>query len=252
MGYGVSEVSRLSGVTVRTLHHYDRIGLLRPRRRNRSGYRDYDDTDLDRLQRILSYRELGFGLDEIAGLLGSADPVRQLGHQRELVQRRIDHLQRMLTMIDKTMEAITMGIRLTPEERFEVFGEHDPAQYADEVRQRWGDTDTFRQSQERTSRYTKQDWAAMKAEGVDVERRLAEALAAGLPADGQEAMDSAEAHRQHISRWFYDCPTDMHRGLADMYLADPRFTRHYEDVAPGLAQYVHDAIHANADRSTSG
>ncbi len=139
-----------------------------------------------------------------------------------------------------------MGIELDPQELREVFGDEDPTQHADEARERWGDTDAWTQSQARTSAYDKQDWLQVKAEGEDLERRFAASLAAGLPADGPEAQDLAEEHRQHISRRFYDCSLEMHTALADMYVSDERFTAHYEAVAPGLAQYVSDAVHANA------
>lgn len=141
-----------------------------------------------------------------------------------------------------------MGIQLTPEEMVEVFGEHDPTQYDAEVEQRWGDTVAYRESRRRTSRYTKADWLACKAEGGAAVQAMLDAMQAGLPSASPEAMAGAEAHRLHIDRWFYPCGYQMQTGLADMYVADPRFTAHYDDLAPGLAQYVHDAIHANAAR----
>ena len=121
--------------------------------------------------------------------------------------------------------------------------------YADEARERWGDTEAYRQSAQRTARYTEQDWAEIKAEGAALNERLAAALAGDVAADSPAAMDLAEEHRQQIHRRFYDCGYDMHRGLADMYVADPRFTATYDAVRPGLAQYLRDAIHANADRA---
>ncbi len=141
-----------------------------------------------------------------------------------------------------------MGISLTPEERFEVFGEHDPEQYEAEVQERWGDTDAYAQSKRRTAAYSKEDWLRIKAEGEAVERRFAEALQAGVPADSPQAMDIAEEHRQQITRNFYDCPPEMHAGLGRMYVEDERFTAHYEQWAPGLAQYVSTAVQANAAR----
>ncbi|HEX6916841.1 MAG TPA: TipAS antibiotic-recognition domain-containing protein, partial [Phycicoccus sp.] len=95
-------------------------------------------------------------------------------------------------------------------------------------------------------------WEEVRAEMEAVTSALAAAMKAGEPATSEVAMDAAEAHREHIHRRFYDLDHSFHRGLADMYLADPRFTKTYEDIAPGLAQYVHDAIHANADRHTGG
>ena len=250
MHYTVGDVARYAGVSVRTLHHYDEVGLLAPRGRTAAGYRLYEQADLERLQQILCYRELGLGLDEIAEILDDprADPVDHLRRQHELLTDRLQQLAAMAAAVKKTMEARKMGISLNPEEMFEVFGDHDPSQYAEEVEQRWGDTDAYKQSQRRTSSYTKDDWVKIKAEGEAATLRLAEAMASGAAPDSPEAMEGAEAHRAQIDRWFYDLSYDMHRGLADMYIADPRFTATYEAVAPGLAQYIRDAIHANADR----
>ena len=111
-----------------------------------------------------------------------------------------------------------------------------------------GETDTWSQSNRRTSAYSKEDWLRIKAEGEDVEARFAAALRDGFPADSEQAMDIAEEHRQQISRNFYDCPPEMHAGLGRMYVEDERFTAHYENRAPGLAQYVSMAIQANAAR----
>jgi MerR family transcriptional regulator, thiopeptide resistance regulator len=249
----VGRVAALAGVTVRTLHHYDRIGLLSPSARTAAGYRRYTPSDLDRLHQVLVYRELGFPLEEIATLLDDpgADRAAHLRRQLALLRDRLGRTEAMVAAVEKEMEAYTMGIRLTPEERFEVFGEHDPARYDAEAEQRWGDTDAYRQSQRRTASYTKDDWLRIKAEGADVERRFAEALRAGVPADSEQAMDLAEEHRQQISRNFYDCPPEMHAGLGRMYVEDERFTAHYEQIAPGLAQYVSTAVQANAARHAS-
>jgi len=100
----------------------------------------------------------------------------------------------------------------------------------------------------RAAGYGKDDWVRIKAEADENVLAFAAALRAGQPAGGPDATDLAERHRQHISRYFYDCGYAMHRGLADMYVTDPRFTASYDGVEPGLARYVHDAILANADR----
>src|SRR5215470_4676620 len=227
----IGEVARLAGITVRTLHHYDEVGLLRPSGRSRAGYRSYDAADIARLQRVLAYRELGFSLEEIGALLdGDADPLEHLRRQRDLISLRIERLQRVLATLDRTMEAHTMGFRLTPEEMLEVFGEHDPAEHHEEAEQRWGDTDAWRESQSRVGSYGKEDWLRVKAESEEINARLVAALTSGLPAGSDEAMDAAEAHRRHISTWFYECSPQMHVGLAGMYVADPRFTATYEAV----------------------
>jgi len=248
-GYTVGEVARLAGVTVRALHHYDEIGLLVPGHRTAAGYRRYFDEDLDRLRRILFYRELGLGLDEIADILADGDATAHLQRQRELLQARIDRLQRMLAAVERELEANTLGIELTQQEKFELFGDFDPDDYEAEAEQRWGRTDAYRQSRQRMSRYTKQDWQRFLAEQQDIHERFAQALRSGLPADGEHAMGLAEQHRQHITRWCYDCDYGIHRGLGEMYVSDERFTAVYEDIEPGLAEYVRTAIEANARRA---
>jgi DNA-binding transcriptional MerR regulator len=247
----VGQVAERSGVTVRTLHHYDEIGLLCPSRRSASGYRLYTEADLVRLRHVVVYRRLGFPLEEVAVLLDDpdADVAAHLRRQRAAVTSRLDELTELVTAIDRALEAEVSGIRLTPEEQRELFGDDFTEEYQSEARERWGDTEAWRQSQQRTSRYTKADWQTIKAEADEINRRFVEALRAGEPAEGGRAVATAEAHRQHISRWFYDCPRGMHACIADMYVSDPRFTKTYEDIAPGLAQYVRDAVHANAAHS---
>ena len=223
----VGEVARLAAVTVRTLHHYDQIGLLPPSGRASNGYRTYTAVDLARLQRVLSWRELGFDLEQVAQLVatdGAPDTVaEQLRRQHALLTERIERLQAVAATVHKTMEAHQMGIRLTPEEMLEVFGENDPTEHAAEAEQRWGGTDPYTESQGRTASYTKDDWLRIKAEGEAVNEALAAAMRAGRPADSVEAAAAATAHRDHISRWFYEVTPEVHQGLAEMYVADPRF-----------------------------
>lgn len=249
MSYSVGRVADLAGVTVRTLHHYGRIGLLEPEDRSGAGYRLYSDADLDRLQHILFYRELGFSLDEISSILtdSGATTGAHLRKQHRLLNQRIDRLRTMIAAVEKEMEAHTMGIQLTPEEKFEIFGQNYSENYETEAQERWGETDAWKQSESRTATFSKQDWVRVKEQGDDLNRRLGAAKSAGVAPDSVEAMDLAEEHHGSIEV-FYDCPYAMHRGLGDMYLADQRFTRTYEDVTPGLAQWLRDAIHANADR----
>ena len=250
MGFTVGQVAELTGVTIRTLHHYGQIGLLEPQERTGAGYRQYSDADLQRLRHILFYRELGFPLDEIATILDdpAADAAAHLRRQRQLLTTRIERLQYMVAAVDKEMEALTMGVQLTPEEQFEIFGPNYSPDYETEAQQRWGDTPQWAQSQQRTGSFDKQRWVEIKQEMDDLNQRLAQAMRSGAAPDSPAAMDLAEEHRRSIET-FYDCPSQMHRGLGDMYVADERFTRTYDEVAPGLAGWLRDAIHANADRA---
>ena len=244
--------ARLAGVSVRTLHHYHRVGLLSPGGRSPAGYRLYSLADLKRLQQILFYRALGFPLAEIGRILAAPgqDADVHLRRQHRLLREQIRRRRDMLAAIEKEMEARQMGIALTPEEQFEVFGTGKVSgEWAQEAEQRWSDTDAWRQSQRDTAAYSKQDWIGIRDEGSAISQEFLAAMTAGEPASGPRATGIAERHRQHISHWFYECGHGMHTGLAGLYLADQRFGKNYEDLAPGLAQYVHDAIVANARRA---
>lgn len=244
-GYPVGEVARLAHVSIRTLHHYESVGLLRPSGRTPAGHRRYSSDDLARLREILFYRELDFGLDEIAAML--ADPAAgtddRLRAQHRLLRQRKARHEHLLAALEKEMEARTMGISLTPEEQFEIFGRTELGdEWAEEAEQRWGDTEAWAQSQRRTAAYTKDDWIEIKREDEANLRAFADAMRDGTPATDPQVAALAAAHRAHITKWFYECSPEMHRGLAEMYIADGRFRRTYDDVASGLAQYVHDAI----------
>jgi DNA-binding transcriptional MerR regulator len=243
-GWTVGDVARLSGVSVRALRHYDEIGLLRPSR-TAAGYRCYGEGDLQRLRQILFYRELDFGLEEIAAMLADPDTTtdEHLRRQHRLVRERCARYADVLAALEKEMEARKMGISLTPDEQFEIFGtDKVGGEWADEAEQRWGDTDAWRESQRRTAAYTKDDWIRLKAESDRGLQEFAAAMRSGLPAASPEAVNLARQHRAFLTRWFYDCSPAMHRGLAEMYVADDRFRRTFDEVEPGLAQYVHDAI----------
>jgi DNA-binding transcriptional MerR regulator len=250
--YTVGEVAELSGVSVRTLHHYHEIGLLAPTVRSPAGYRLYSPEDLRRLRQILLYRELDFRLEEIADMLASPDSGTDdhLRRQHSLLRARQDRTARLIGAIETEMEARKMGISLTPEEQLEIFGTDKLEEHAAEAEQRWGNTEAWQQSRRRTAAYTKEDWIAIKAEADANIEGFAAAIRAGEPSDGAVAMDLAEAHRRHLIRWFNDCGYDTHRGLAELYISDPRYMASYDEIEPGFSQYVHDAVMANADRNS--
>jgi DNA-binding transcriptional MerR regulator len=247
----VKQLAEITGVSVRTLHHYDEIGLLVPAERTRAGYRRYGPGDVERLFRILIYRELGFDLTRIREILDNPDAqaLDLLRRQRMLLTERIGRLQRMLKGVEAIMDSRQEGYNLTPDEMREVFGSFDPTEHAAEAEARWGDTDAYRQSKARTARYGRDDWLRIQAEAAEISGDMAAAMRESAGSTSPRAMDVAERHRRHISEWFYDCGYDIHRGLADMYVADPRFMAHFEEVEPGLAAYFRDAIVANAERA---
>ena len=249
-GYTVGAAAELAGVSVRTLHYYDEVGLAQPSSRNAAGYRLYTDADLAVLQRVVFYRELGLDLGDIADILANPDTTDEdhLRRQRELIEQRISRCHVMLAVIDKELAARGAGIALTPQQRREVFGGDRLLEHVDDARREWGDTPEFVQRQQRTARYTEHDWMRLRTELATINQELADAMARGLPATDPIAMDLAERLRQHTDHWFHDCGHETHRGMAAHYRANRRSGRNYDDMAPGLSQYVHDAIIANCQR----
>lgn len=253
--YTVGAAADLTGMSVRTLHYYDQIGLARPSSRSAAGYRLYTDADLAVLQRVAFYRELGLELGDIAEILaapGSTDE-DHLRRQRDLIEERIARYRGMLTVIDKELAARAVGIALTPGERREVFGDGQFAErlleHAAHADREWGDTPEAAQRRERTARYGEPEWQRLRAELATINQSLADAMARGVPAAAPEAMEAAEQLRLHTDRWFHDCGYETHREMAEHYRANRRSGRNYDEMVPGLSQYVHDAIVANCRRA---
>ena len=218
--YQVKDVAQLAGVSVRTLHHYDAIGLLVPQARTAAGYRLYTDADLLRLQQILIGRELGLSLEEIRRSLDDPrfDRKAALLDQRERLRERVQQSEAMIRAID----AALAGLRRRSEEgemkMEDLFEGFDPSQYEDEVRRRWGTSEAFAESEKRTRRYTPDDWKALKAEQAAIYDDAYSALKAGKTPSDEAVMDIAERHRLSIDRWFYPC---SHRCIA----GSPRCTK---------------------------
>jgi MerR family transcriptional regulator, thiopeptide resistance regulator len=240
----VGAVAALTGVSVRTLHHYDHIGLVVPSVRTPAGYRGYTDADIERLHLVLVYRSVGMPLDEIRAVLddASVDVVELLRRQHELLLDRAERLQDTIKAVEELMNAHREGIQLTAQEQVEIFGTTAfGEEYAAEAQERWGTTDAWKQSQQRVSQFSKEDWLAIKAEGDAFLADLAMAKREGVQPGSAAANELAARHRASIER-FYDCGDEMQRNLVEMYLADERFTSYYDDVEPGLAQFLHDIV----------
>ncbi|WP_290058930.1 MerR family transcriptional regulator [Amycolatopsis solani] len=250
MEHPVGKVAALAGITVRTLHHYDAIGLLSPSGRTAAGYRSYADEDLDRLQRILFYRELGFPLETIATLVDDPgiDADAHLKKQRELLVARMGELGRMVAAVDRVMEARAMGSALTPEEKFEVFGEYrEPDGYAEEAARRWGHTPEWQAAPVPS----KADLIAGEAARREWVARLGALLDAGASPDSPEAGELAEAHREMLSRAMGGCSYETQRRIAVLYATEPaqlEFLVRPGEQRPGVGEFVRDAVEANAAR----
>ena len=247
MAYTVHKLAELAGVTARTLRYYDAIGLLEPDSVNKSGYRLYGQASLARLQQILFYRELEFPLDEIKRIMAAPDFDRlaALEEQKRLLERKRRRLAGLVAAITKTIKHMTDKTPISNEEMYDAFKDNDVKGYQAEAKQRWGSTGAYRQSQERVSKMTNAGMDQYKAESLAHVRAIAALMSKG-PRDPEVLRLVAKSHAD-IS-FFYDCSLEMFRKLGEMYVADARFSAYYENVAPGLAAFMKEAIDAYCSR----
>ena len=242
----VGEVAEVTGVTVRTLHYYDEVGLLEPSERTAAGYRLYSDADVLRLHSILSWRDMGFGLTDVAAMLDDPDQDLTTGlkRQRERLTERSDRLGEMIAALDAAIELADQGDTMTDDDVKKIFDGFDPSRFEDEVVARWGDTDSHAESRRRVASYTAEDWARQRAESEDNIEAFIDLMRSGVPPTDPRSIEAAREHGSIIDRWFYPLSPEAHLGLARMYLTDPRFEAVYEQAHTGLTRYITDAIAA--------
>ena len=243
----VGQVAALTHLTVRALHHYDAIGLVRPSHRSPAGYRLYAEQDLRRLQQVLVFRELGFGLDEVRSLIDAPPEGRReaLLAQRTALSERRRHMDAVLEAVDATLHALETNTPMNTDTLFSGTDRFANGEYAEEAERRWGGTDAWSAAQRRTGGYSKEDWARIEEEAAAITAEFLAAMQQNAPTDGERARALAERHRSHIDRWFYPCSPAMHAQVAALYTADPRFRAHYDRHAEGLATYIEAAVRAN-------
>ncbi|WP_040740108.1 MerR family transcriptional regulator [Nocardia tenerifensis] len=246
-GLTVGVAATRTGVTIRTLHHWDAIGLVRPSGRTDSGYRLYTAADLARIHRVLIYRELGVPLDDIKTLLEApaGDAMASLREQRDQLRERADRMHRMAGALDRLIEARESGILLSAEEQVEIFGRDWQPSWVEEARDQWGDTVQWAQYAERAAGRTAEHWQQIAAGVEALNAELAAACRAAVAPGSDQANALAERHRASIGAYF-DCTHSMHVCLGRRYVTDPGFAAFYDDLAPGLATWLRDIIDANA------
>lgn len=246
-GYGIGDTADLLGVTVRTLRHWDQIGLLSPQWRTVGGHRLYTAEDIGRAHRILVYREAGVGLDEVRQLLdGKSDERSQLMRQRKVLEEKASHLRQMIGAVDELLEAIDMNKPMSPQDAAKLFGEEWRQDWQDEAEQRWGNTDAWAESQERQKNFTQEDWAEMYEQQELIVQKLAEAARAGAHPDSEIGREISAMHRKSVGK-HYECGHGRQVILARMYLADDRFRPAYEKGGePGAVEFLVAAVEADA------
>lgn len=247
VAYTVKAVGDLAGVSIRTLHHYDRIGLLRPASVSPAGYRLYTREDLERLQQVLFFRELGFSLQEIREIVNSPGFDRRqalLSHKRLLLDQK-KRLEKLIQSVEQSIEAMERGETMNDSEMFEGFDRKQLEEWRDEARQKWG-AENVDESWQRASKYSKADWARIQTEGQEYTTKIA-ALMDRDPAD-PEVQQQIGRHFKLINDYFYTCTPEVFRGLGEGYVQDSRFTAFYDNVKPGLAEFMRRAMAVYADR----
>jgi len=246
MEYTVQKLGKMAGVSTRTLRYYDEIGILKPARINSSGYRIYGRTEVDRLQQILFYRELGIGLESIKDLLSapSFDSVNALREHREKLIDKREQLDELIANVEKTIAFTEGRITMTDKEKFAGFKQKmiddNEKKYGQEIRAKYGDEQVDKSNQ-KIKGMTEEQYAEVEKLGNDVIAALNEAFAAGDPA-GQLAQKAVDLHRRWLT-YFWDSYTkEAHAGVAQMYVDNARFTAFYDQKQPGTAAFLRDAV----------
>lgn len=243
----IQRLSRLAGVSSRTLRYYDELGLLKPLRVNSAGYRIYGSVEVDRLQQILFYRELGLELERIKALLDSPDynPQAALRSHHEALLKRRRQLDLLIMNVEKTMAYSEGMIEMTDKEKFEGFKksmiESNEARYGKEVREKYG-SEMADASNKKLQGMSEAEYAEAQALSEAVLEKLAAAMKTGAP-EGELAQEVAALHKQWLMAYWPQYSKEAHGGLADMYVEDERFTAFYDDkCGPGAAAFLRDAI----------
>ena len=249
MEYTVKALADLAGVTPRTLRWYDQTGLLKPLRTTEAGYRLYGPKQLDRLQDILFYRELGLDLASIRTILDDPAFDRQAAlqsHLTELKARRA-RLDELILTVQRTIDNIKGGTKMTDQEKFEAFKRRvvaaNEAAFGQEIRQRYGDEEADR-ANACVLALTQEEYTAWKALGDEILQALTAAVQAGAAPAGPEGQRIAQLHRRWLSYSWEAYTPQAHAGLAALYVSDPRFTAYYDREVSGCAAFLRDAVRA--------
>jgi DNA-binding transcriptional MerR regulator len=245
MEYTVKQLATLAGVSVRTLHYYDEIGLLRPNRLGSNGYRYYGEAAMLRLQQILFYRELGFGLDEIAGVLDATDfdVLRALEDHRGALQRRLGRLRRLVQTVDQTIAHLRGERPAEAKDLFAGFSDEQQTAYENEAVARWGEG--VRESARRWKAYSLEKRQAIMAEAGAVYQDFLSLM--DEPAGGPAAQAVAARWHQNL-RYFYEPTVEMLRGLANGYNDDPAFNAFFARMDAGLAPFIREVVEVYCER----
>lgn len=249
--FKVKEVANLTGVSVRTLHHYDRVGLLQPEAVTSAGYRLYSDKDLERLQQILFFKEMEFTLHEIKNILDRPDFNREevLKKHMELLLTKKKRLEKIILTVEETIASIEGGYQMEEKDMFKGFDmteiEEHQKKYSEEAKARYG-KETVEKVEKKTAGYSAEDWSGIQTKTEGIYQRLIDGMAHG-PGD-PDVQKAVADWRQFITDHYYECTIDIFHGLGNLYVDDPRFTKNIDKYQQGLAAFFKEAIHYYCDQ----
>ena len=235
----VSEVAKLTGVTVRTLHYYDEIGLLKPSKVTEAGYRLYSNADLEILQQILFFRELDFSLSDIREIMLNPTYSREtaLQNHRELLLQKRKHIDGLISLVDKTLKGDN-DMSFKQFDTTEI--KNARKEYAAEAKQRWGKSDAYTEYEEKVSAYDDPQWKLLNGEGSYILREFGENR--HLDPASKEAQALVKKWQEFITANFYNCTTAILSCLGEMYISDDRFTQNIDRYGQGTALFMATAI----------
>ena len=233
----IKQTAELAGITVRTLQYYDKMGILKPRVES-NGYRKYDEDSIKKLQQILFFTELGFPLQQIKKIMQSEnyDEKNAMMNQKEMLILKRDRLNKLIKLIDKTIGGEKMSLKEFDMSEIEMQRE----KYTQEAKERWGETDAYKQSQRKTKDYNAGDWQKINDEACEIFSAFAICMRG--EEDALSAEELSKEWQSHITRYYYDCTDEILSGLADMYILDTRFKENIDKYGDGVAEFMSASI----------
>lgn len=252
MEYTILKLAKIANTSTRTLRYYDEINILKPKRINSSGYRIYGSEEVDRLQQILFYRQFGLELTEIKDILNNKEfnKINALSEHKKRLYEKREQIDILIKNIEKTIAASEGGTIMSDNEKFEGFKQklidENEEKYGEEIRAKYGN-DTIEKSNQKVKNMTKEESEKISALAQDMSKTLIEAIKTGDPA-GQMAQKAVQMHKEWLCFYWDTYTKEAHAALGQMYVDDKRFKKYYDDIYPGCAEFLRDAIIVYANK----
>lgn len=247
MDYSIKELSELAGISARTLRYYDEIGLLLPLRTNEAGYRFYGEKEVELLQQILFYRERGMSLEQIRSIVyqNDFDILSALYNHLEELENQKKRLDSLISIVQKTILAKRGEKEMSDKERFEIFKEkiiqEHEKKFGQEVRQKYGDA-SMEETKEKIKNLTEADYERFQNLGKEILMRLKEAIIGGISPESEDGKRIVLLHKEWLGMTWKTYSKQAHKGLAEMYVMDERFTAYYDREVKGCADFLRKAV----------